>query len=502
MHFARGGWFSSLTVHVRRDGIWSPVSSLTVAPAYPGVHDGESYETYTLTFAPTTGDAIRIWGRPGGKDDFVSVGELRVYGEGPASEPAPPPAPTATPVPDPTRTATPARAATPTEPAVPPTATAVAEPTAQPTTAAEPTIAATPAAAICGDGRRDGAEACDGDDAAACPGLCRADCTCADRYTFPLDGWVPRKKQPGRAHLAASADGARARVLVVEGGRDEGVAYPERPTLALPFPILSFTTRSEAGARLQVAVRGADGRSYVLSYDADDGVPLARKRQSRFPIGVRPQRFRTTLRDLEADLRAAFDVGFGAVTQVTILGTMRVSDVTVAGRGVLGDEPAPAPEIVLPAAGWAQRGLGTVVENEYDAELAAPTLRTEPRDAERARIAVSFPKRETLAAAYRTFSMVVRDERRLAVEVRVRVRHGVARLRYDMAVSAPVVKGRKTTLPLPATPIEGSAYRLVTIDLAEDLARVVPGATLDGVLGVRVQGKFRIGDVVLREPME
>jgi hypothetical protein len=67
------------------------------------VNDGVSFETYDVTFGAIRGDAIRIWGRPGGKDDFISVGELRVYG---SSTPA-----TATPVR--TATATPVRTSTP-----------------------------------------------------------------------------------------------------------------------------------------------------------------------------------------------------------------------------------------------------------------------------------------------------------------------------------------------------------------------------------------------------
>ena len=83
----------------------------------------------------------------------------------------------------------------------------------------------------------------------------------------------------------------------------------------------------------------------------------------------------------------------------------------------------------------------------------------------------------------------------------MRVNKGIARLRYESGLTAPSTKGRKTTLPLVAVPVEGSSYRLITIDLAADLARVVPSASLDGVLGIRVQGKFRMGDVVLREPL-
>src|SRR6185369_1755088 len=64
MHFARGGWFDSINVHVRQNGLWTAVSGLTITPTYPGGNDGKSFQTYTFTFAPIAGDAIRIWGRP------------------------------------------------------------------------------------------------------------------------------------------------------------------------------------------------------------------------------------------------------------------------------------------------------------------------------------------------------------------------------------------------------------------------------------------------------
>jgi len=502
MHFARGGWFSSLTVHVRQNGVWSPVSSLTMSPQYIGANNGLSYETYDLSFRAITGDAIRIWGRPGGKDDFISVGELRVFSGTPAS-----PGATATPVrtatTTPVRTSTPLPTATapPFAPTQHPTAAATATTGSQPT--AQPTVAATPAPGLCGNGVRDAAEQCDGTDPTGCPGFCQADCSCATSFTFPLDGWGAGRGQGPRAGVEIDADAGDARVLVVDaapGGNGE-LSYPERPSLELPFPILSFTSRTGDGSRLQLTVRAVDGRTYQLTYTAAEGVPLASKRQSVFPIGRRSNAFRTTLRDLRADLHAAFNVEFAAVEQVTVRGPIRLAEIIVAAPGVLPAAPVQAAEIALPTDGWSQQGAGTVVENEYDADLAAPTLRTEPRNAKRAKIAVSFPKKDTLAAAYRTFSLVVREEQQLAIEVRVRVKRGIARLRYEAGLDAPFTKGRKTTLPLVVTPVDGSMYRLVTIDLAADLARVVPGATLDGVLTIRVQGKFRMGDLVLREPM-
>jgi hypothetical protein len=494
LHSARGGWFETLNVHVRQNGLWSPVAGLNTAPVYPASSKGQSFATYTLSFVPITGDAIRIWGRPGGSDDYISVAELRVFGAPAVVDPI------ATATPKATSTATPTL--TP-----PPTSTAHgANPTARPTATAAvgPTTAPTPATGLCGNGVRDGGEQCDGHDPTGCPGLCLGDCTCATSFTFPLDGWTKQKGANARAVVTADPAAAGARVLVVESTTDEsvGLAYPERATLAIPFPVLSLTHRGGDDSRVQVTVRADDGRAYLLSYTAKGTVPLASKRRAKFPIDVSSDELRTTLRDLSADVRAAFNVGFVSVNQVVLLGSMTVQDLRLAARGVLPADPERAFEIELPMNGWSRKGSGTVVESEYDSDLAETTIRTEPRDLKKPKISVTFPAKDDLAAAYRTFSLAVRDEQRLAIEVRVRVKRGVARLRYEAGLTAPLVKGRKTTLPLVATPIDGSTYRLVTIDLGADLARVVPGASLDGVLGIRVLGKFRMGDVVLRDPLE
>jgi hypothetical protein len=93
-HFVDGGWFDTLTVQVRHGGVWSEVSGLTITPSYAG-NNGIGFETYRLDFAPTVGEAIRIVGAPGGSADFISIGELEVFGS------------VATPTPTPTRTPTP-----------------------------------------------------------------------------------------------------------------------------------------------------------------------------------------------------------------------------------------------------------------------------------------------------------------------------------------------------------------------------------------------------------
>jgi uncharacterized repeat protein (TIGR03806 family) len=79
-HFGNGGWFDTLTVQVRQSGVWNEVSGLVITPAYPG-NNGVSGETFDMTFAPISGDAIRIYGDPGGSANFISVAELRVFAQ-------------------------------------------------------------------------------------------------------------------------------------------------------------------------------------------------------------------------------------------------------------------------------------------------------------------------------------------------------------------------------------------------------------------------------------
>jgi len=80
--FWDGGWFDTLNVQVRQNGVWTNVANLTFTPHYPATNDGVSYRTYTLSFSAITGDGIRLDGAPGGSADFISVGELEVYGPG------------------------------------------------------------------------------------------------------------------------------------------------------------------------------------------------------------------------------------------------------------------------------------------------------------------------------------------------------------------------------------------------------------------------------------
>ncbi len=78
LHFGGGGWFESLNVQVRNGGTWQDVFFLQSVPPYSG-NNGVHYETSILLFSPAEGDAIRLIGDPGGSQNFISVGELRVF---------------------------------------------------------------------------------------------------------------------------------------------------------------------------------------------------------------------------------------------------------------------------------------------------------------------------------------------------------------------------------------------------------------------------------------
>ncbi len=77
-YFHDGGWFETLRVEVRSEGTWTEAQFLTSFSEYRG-NDGATYNTYELQFRALEGDAIRIYGEPGGSARFISVGELRTF---------------------------------------------------------------------------------------------------------------------------------------------------------------------------------------------------------------------------------------------------------------------------------------------------------------------------------------------------------------------------------------------------------------------------------------
>lgn len=79
--FGDGGWYTSTpTIQVRQSGVWNNVTNQNCSPSY-NANNTLSFETYTFTFDAIQGDAIRIFGTPGGAEAFMSCGEFEAYGD-------------------------------------------------------------------------------------------------------------------------------------------------------------------------------------------------------------------------------------------------------------------------------------------------------------------------------------------------------------------------------------------------------------------------------------
>lgn len=74
--FPNGGWFDTYRIEVRRNFRWYPVAGVTSSPEYPRSPEAAGNKTFTFRFEATTGDAVRIVGRPGGSGRFTSIAEL------------------------------------------------------------------------------------------------------------------------------------------------------------------------------------------------------------------------------------------------------------------------------------------------------------------------------------------------------------------------------------------------------------------------------------------
>ena len=75
---ARGGFFTDLTVQIRRDGTYIEPADLVMSePLDPFA----MYQVIAFRFSPTVGDAIRIIGTPGGTEGFTTILELEPQGE-------------------------------------------------------------------------------------------------------------------------------------------------------------------------------------------------------------------------------------------------------------------------------------------------------------------------------------------------------------------------------------------------------------------------------------
>jgi len=75
----KGGWFAETPkIEVLVNGVWTAVES-SAFPAYPGnskSEQGDAFEQYLFTFDEVACDGVRIIGKAGGTDPYISIGEL------------------------------------------------------------------------------------------------------------------------------------------------------------------------------------------------------------------------------------------------------------------------------------------------------------------------------------------------------------------------------------------------------------------------------------------
>ena len=64
-------------IQVEVNGKWTDVAA-TVTPSYAG-QAAPNYTVYLFDFPTTLGTAVRVYGKPGGPEAFVSCAELRVF---------------------------------------------------------------------------------------------------------------------------------------------------------------------------------------------------------------------------------------------------------------------------------------------------------------------------------------------------------------------------------------------------------------------------------------
>ncbi len=522
--FWDGGWFETLTVQVRQDGAWIDVTDLSSAPVYAGAN-GTTYERFMLTFAPTSGDAIRLYGRPGGSADFISVGELRVYTDEPAS-PTGVVAPVADAAAD---AATPTAAATGGAAPPAPIDAATAGDTGDKTSGgtaggggvpAAPSAGPAAGAARCGDGRRDDGEQCDGTDDAQCAGRCRSDCTCGAVVELPLVGWwedgdatavMLQDAVTGEPVLAVTA----AMPLPTDGGGDAaavgGATFGASENLALALPQLAVTARARAAFDVEVEVRAGDGSVRTLAYRTAGRAPdqdaprfSADGTEATFDVGAAMAggEVGTTYRDLARDLNAAFGLSFASVAQVRVRGTLELFRVALASDRAR-DEDTPA-RLVLPLDGWDRRGNGGVLENAYDPDLPGLTVQVDPSDKPVSVIQLAYPPAEApKTMPFGTLVLAIRDAAPFAVEVKGLTTAGdTVDLTYSLGAIESVLRLRRADQPLVTTPRAGGPYADVRLDLAADTAALNDGQVLAGIRSVQLRGAFIAGDIQLRDPIE
>jgi hypothetical protein len=335
------------------------------------------------------------------------------------------------------------------------------------------------------------------------------DCNCPRYLEIPLTGWS-KVKGSGTWNVQANDLEAQGPVLVTETNlipsSKFAIAYPSRPALGATLPLLAFTIRDDDYFAVEIVVTAASGATRVLRYEAADSTPCTQRNLATLPLGtsVSSGRLTITYRNLAADVQRAFGTALTRVEQIRLYGDLSASRIVLADRLPVSGSVFGIPESIrLPLTGWAQRGVGSVFANEYDPALDGPTLRTDVVGANPAKLQLTYPPASgvRLVAPFETLSLLVRDEDGFAVELKVRTSDGkLGKLRYQADLSTPNLGRRRAALPLLLTPLQDSPYRLLTVDLGADATLLASGVTLDRVLAVKLQGKFRVANIVFSGP--
>jgi hypothetical protein len=475
MHFWDGGWFQSLRVEVRQGGQWTQVVGLLVSPAYPGSDNGVSFETYVLDFAPTSGDAIRLAGAPGGSAAFVSVGELRVFGDFVGAVQAPTPTATA----KATMTAMPTVTATPT---ATPTATATLTPTPTRTATPKPTRTSSPTAT------RTATPVSTATATRTATPVTTATVTIIPTATATATLTVRATAPPTRATTPTStASLTPTRTATpVSSATSTRTATPVTTETATTTPITTAT-----GTPITTATAHPTEMPTATATAHPTETPVATATATDTPSSVPAP---PTLSPVPAATPGSGSCG---------------NNVTETGETCDGSDDAACPTLcsatctcpgfgALPLDGWTRwQGAGTWAVAD-DPEARVPVLQTTASSVPTTDFGVAYPSDAALGLTYPILAATLAGDGDFVIEVLVEQDRGPACvLAYASAAPIPTIRKRRVQMALGSAAADGQ-MRTFYRDLAADL-RAAFGTAFVRVAQVRVLGNVRAEHVLFAE---
>jgi RHS repeat-associated protein len=136
--------------------------------------------------------------------------------------------------------------------------------------------------------------------------------------------------------LLSPVSGRPGRVLraTTSGGTGFGIRYPPSGSLDLPLRDVSVWIKDTDTFYFFVQVHATDGNNYYIRYEPSSGSPYPSGSYAIVPVGTqyRDGTWRELRRDLDADLRAVFEVGVEYVRWFCIRGDYDLDELTLIGR--------------------------------------------------------------------------------------------------------------------------------------------------------------------------